>query len=284
MTDRDTLSEAFTKLLEDARQAYTAYITSQGLPFTEFVRRIAIVDKPEQGGWYTDAQSIEQSTARKHLFDWGPMSEQLKDDCLSLSADLIENFSSSLPFWSVGWGGPISGLLGLPAEEQIEFSSEPTNWVARYIVVPALLEYLRSLPSAETSDESLAAQIANEALDLVTSRDLKMTTYIPVLGVEMDVDQLTSADISVRRLTPLERGDLWQQMEGFTTFSGADLADLMPYSRLPVTAIPTSVLAVTVATPRMSQPQPGPYHKLALCSFYLHGYPLTGPGRTTSDS
>src|SRR5580692_10459236 len=159
MTSVDSLSPAFTELLEKARLDYVELLVSKSLPFTETAEQVLVIDDPEQNGWRSDSQPIEVSTARNYLFLWGKLNEQLRSDCLDLSADIIATYSATLPFWSGGFSGFANKLLGLPPEH-VDFNSEPNTWVARYIVAPAMIAYIRALRSANAADISLAERIA----------------------------------------------------------------------------------------------------------------------------
>jgi len=244
------------------------------------MERIAIVDNPEGNGWRTESRRVITSTAPKIIPEW-ILKDELRDSCLDLSADLLAVFSASLPFWVLGWMGPFHSLLGL-RESEIDFRSEPNLWVARYIVVPAMVEYIKSLPSANSPDPALAIRTVDEALDLAASNNLKITSYLAVSGIDTEHDILTSGDVAVHKLTAIERGELLTRMQAFTTFP---TSDLVPYSAGFVSAIPSHMIEVTSSCPRMAQPQPtSSYPRSALCAFYLHGYPLAGPGRMTSDT
>lgn len=276
MTSREDLAVAFADLLDRARLDYVETVTSLGLPLTEFIQRVAIVD--DSGGWHTDWRSVEWNTARQYIHQWGPLKDNIRNDCLDLSADIVGTFASSLPFWSGGFSGISHKLLGLPPSE-IQFSDEPNTWVACCIVLPAIVEYLRMLSSADSPDSSLATRIIDEALTLVTARDLRITSYFPVFGINMEDERLVSGDIVVRKLTPLERGDLWQHIQGRASLNDRTT---LSFSLLPVFAVPSYLIELTTTGPRMAHLKPGSGHKLALCAFYLHGYPLAGPGRMTS--
>jgi hypothetical protein len=144
-----------------------------------------------------------------------------------------------------------------------------------------MIAYIRALRSANAADISLAERIAREALNLSSSNHLKLTSYLPVVGIEIEDEDLSSGDIAVRKLTPIERGAILQQTG---LYSARDSSDIFPYSHPGIFLLPDHVIEVTTKSGRMEQPQPGSYHKRALCAFFLHGYPVAGPGRMTSES
>jgi Apea-like HEPN len=280
MSSREALAAGFAEVLAYAQRDYAQFITSRGLPFVEPVQRVAIMQNPTNTGWFSEDMNVEESTAARYLFSWGQLKDELRDKCLDLSTDLVAEYSATLPFWAPLSGGVLHVLLGLPADAQIEFDSTPNLWVARHIVVPALAGYLQELRSANSEDPALATRITEEALDLASARDLKMTSLLPVLGIDMELQSLAAGEVVVRQLNPLERGGLWEQAGGRPL--GITSA-MMLYSHQLVWTVPTHVIEVTTSLPRMAQARPNWYHSAVLSAFYLHGYPLAGPGMITSD-
>jgi hypothetical protein len=277
MTSEDPMSLAFVSVLEQARSSYEKFVKSTSLPFVESIAEMLVVNNPDNNGWHTESREVQESTARRIMHRWRELDQKTRDDCFDLSADIIASHSTNLPFWSGGFGGYAESLLDLPPE-QIDYNGEPNIWVARYIVVPAIVEYIRSLPSAEAPDSELANRIVLEALNLASANHIKVTSYLPVVGIQGEQDELESGDITVRKLTPAERGRWLENLYPSVVQSNFEK---FPFANLSFISLPTHMIEVAVKSRRMDQPNPGSFHKSALCAFFLHGYPLAGPGRMT---
>lgn len=280
MPSESNLVRHLAEFFESARQDYVESLTARRVPLTEFVPQVKVIDNAEKTGWAAESEVVEHSTVWKNLFHWKKLNDELRHRCLDISADIIASYSDSLPFWNGGFGGYPYSLLSLP-NVSVDFNSEPNTWVALNIVVPSLIEYLYSLRSVDTPEIPLAERIAHEAIALASSNHLMMTNYLPVMGIEMGEERLTSGDIVVRKLTPFERGSLLQQVNDPNTFS---ILDPFLYFPTPAFSLPTHMIELTIKSSRTERPGQNSQHKQALCAFFLHNFNLSGPGRMVSQA
>jgi Apea-like HEPN len=278
----EAMREAFIALLELGRENYEATIKARpASSFTMHPRLPVIVDGTSGGRWRSDEQLVEISRASMDIRLWRKFDRRMRDAVLDIAADIIAAHSARLPFWVWQVGGFEGELLDLPAGP-VDFKSEPTVWVARHLVVPAVLGYILSLPSADKPDPALADRIVREALDTASSSHLKMTSCIPVIGIEASTAYLASGDVVVRQLSPTERGAWFEYLYNRTPFPRPDTLPLVKIDYHG--SLPSHMIEMTVKVGRMEGPSPGSLHKQLLCAVSLHGYPLAGPGQMFSIS
>jgi hypothetical protein len=277
----DVLHKAFATLVELGREDYVAIIEARHFSFTMHPRLTVVIDDADKGRWRSDKQLVELSRASMDIQLWGELDQHMRDAVLDISADIIAAYSATLPFWTAGFSAYAEKLLGLPGR-QADFNSEPSVWAAQHLVVPAMLGYILSLPSADKADPTLADRIVREALDIANSDHLNVTSYIPAIGIEADAGYLASGEVVVRRLSPTERGAWFEDLYKLTPFPRPDTlpAIKMDYYG----SLPSHMIELTAKVGRMEGPKPGSLHKQLLCAFFLHGYPIAGPGRMFSSS
>lgn len=277
MVSRDTLASGLKNLMETARQEYGDFLQFRGIQFTVPEQRLAIIDNEDMTGWHSEYREVIISSAQRHLMTWPGFSEELKNSTLDLAADFAATFTETLPFFASQFGS-FRSWIGLQPG-QSDFKSEPNFWITEQIIIPAIVEYLRDLDSLAAADSAKAARIADDALYLAASTKLEAVSYLPVYGINTQADPLVSGDISVRALTPLERGAIWSQ----SSVSVPEPWDVIYSARL-TTLIPSHIIEVKTTSPRMEYPQTGTHYQAVLCAFYLHGYPLAGRGMMTSSA
>jgi len=278
----EAMRAAFIALLELGRGNYAATVEARLAPtFTMHPRLPVIIDDTSGGRWRSDEQLVEMSRASMDIRDWSKLDPRMRDAVLDIAADIIAAYSAKLPFWVWQSGGLAAKLLDLPAGP-VDFKSEPTVWAARHLVVPAVLGYILSLPSADKPDPALADRIVREALDTASSSHLGMTSCIPVTGIEASTAYLASGDLAVRRLSPVERGAWFEYLYSRTPFPRPDALPLVKVDHHG--SLPSHMIEMTVKVGRTEGPRLGSLHKQLLCAFSLHGYPLAGPGQMFSTS
>ncbi|MFJ5989307.1 hypothetical protein [Lentzea sp. NPDC092896] len=133
-------------------------------------------------------------------------------DC---SAQLVELDHAKLPFWAPipASEGYLVRLGGAPS-----FGDDPTGWVMRSIVVPALHHHLAMLPSVAHADETSALVFADEVLQVATANDLRYIISVPLSGVYVDgADALSVGEVKVRSLSPYEQGAIFDERGGVTS-------------------------------------------------------------------
>ncbi|MET9226147.1 hypothetical protein [Lentzea sp. NPDC003310] len=161
------------------------------------------------------------------------------DAIRNCSTQLVELDEANLPYWC-----PLPSSEGFIAKlgPPPPFEEDPTGWVMRIVVVPALHYHLTKLPSVTDADEASALAFADEVLDVATASDLRYSVSIPISGVHVEGNEtLTVSDVRVRRLLPSEQGAIFDERGGFasmmTTF----------------TEIPHTVLELELRGPRNKQ-------------------------------
>jgi hypothetical protein len=86
---------------------------------------------------------------------------------------------------------------------------------------------------------------------------------------------LASGGVAVRRLSAIECGAWVDDLDGApVAISGG-----LPVMRMGYGSLPNWMIELTADVGRMEGPRVNSLYKQLLCAFFLHGYPLAGPGK-----
>ncbi|CRK55432.1 hypothetical protein [Alloactinosynnema sp. L-07] len=212
-----------------------------------------------------ESSSENVLTAPPSLMPEGPwLGDQEMVAVRACSAKLAEHAAASLPYWAP-FPAPVGPLLG-PGVGVPQYAEDASGWVARMIVAPALYHHLALLPRVDQADDATARAFAEDVLAVVTATDLRYLVTLPFSGIYMgESDPITVGDVTVRSLSSVEQGAIFQQRARFTSLM------------LDFGEVPYSALELRVSGPRTEQ-------HLTVCdripalttAFQLHGYEISG--------
>lgn len=266
------LHEALAELFVAAAAALAHRLTTAKAPFTMHVGS-TVVQREDRAGWSTDQRPVTRN-ALKISFSSRRCAPWLGEEELVLvrrcAAGIFASTRTTLPFWSPFEGPiwPFFRSLDDPADEPSDFQRNPVEWVTRHLVLPALLHHLEELPSVDQADDEAARAFADDVLRVAAATDLHYVIVVPLSGTHLDPaepGELTEGDTSVRPLSDIEQGALFEERGGL---SPASLGRLEP---------PTLGLEIHASGPRNAQNLP--YGKGAaslVAALQLHGYPVAG--------
>jgi Apea-like HEPN len=149
-------------------------------------------------------------------------------DCATL---ITESAGETLPFWAP-FAGVVSPLIELKEwpddRPNLHYDQDPSSWVARFVVLPALQQNLKELPSVALADEVAADRFAEEVLRVAHDDRLRYRVCIHLSGIDLDSgedDALAEDDVCIRRLSNIEQAAWFDGLEGR---SGWPLLDSQP--------------------------------------------------------
>jgi len=178
---------------------------------------------------------------------------------------LAEVAKDTLPYWtrSPGRVGPLIDVA-CPGSH---FESDPAGWVTRTTILPALFHHVAALPSPENAHETDAQAFADETMMVATRTQLEYILSVPVSGIDPveGADALTVGRVSVRRLSAVEQGAIFDQRGG--------AASLTTYFN----EIPRTMLELRTSGPR-EQEYVRSYEEILplITAFQLHGFRPAG--------
>lgn len=261
---RQELHDLLKTCLEAARVEVARRLKAQGRPLSIEAQRLLIIDNP-QGGWSsqftfdrvsglysTEALLMIRDTSVRNLI------LGLREQLSPVAEYLIEHTDIATRRYHQLLGqDPIDGLLFR-------------------CISPLALYYLTSLTSLARPRPSLVNKMADELYFLATS-DVAQHVYHLTVGGVQPKSMLKHRDVSIRPLTPRERG-AWAVMN---MSLGQDHpigdSDYKPSAPFPVT-IPSTLIEITSTRPAGQAVDNSTLaNKLAL-AFYLLGYEIGSSG------
>lgn len=242
-----------------------------GLPWTVTEPQTTITrDRNDPNAWQSKDGAVSRNIlASKNipLFRLAPLlSNEVVSSAKKCASHIVELASDNLPFFS-----PFEGngrLLTLsPAAGNVpaaSYENDAADWTMRHLLLPALYEHLKALPSLRTVSGSAARSFASDVLKVATASNLEYLMTIPLAGIKVASPvSSTSGDAVLRRLTSKEQGNLLAAWGIATTNFG--------------TALPLVALELIIPTGRNAQ-NPDTRELLSkwLCALFLLGYDATG--------
>jgi hypothetical protein len=264
----DALRERLVVLFEGARVTLVEMLRKAGIPLVERVTR-PIVERHETG-WRTE--QIEGSSSvlleRPPLFRFSEEPVMLPawiDEARSLARDLTARYGASLPP-RPPFDEPGRELLG---RNWPEGGDDAADVLLRYIAAPTWT-YLTALATMEHPDRELAARLAREVTELLTTGRFTVRQSIP-LELQPQVAEFAEGSARLRRLDELEQGEF---LEATNRRSSSRMVVFAPLSPLQLV---THLLEVETEGTTPGSLTLTPRTRL-LTALQLHGVRPAGPG------
>lgn len=194
---------------EPARVHFAAWARSCGLPFQTPAERIAI--DPAHRGWRASAELVHENASWRYLGEWR-LNGRWSQAALAWGGGAAEACAGTLPFPERAYASFAATLVGWEPS-QFTYDRDPARWLVEHALIPAAVHYIRSLDTADAPDESVLEGIADELLGRLSSgrQRTRITTAVAGLTAEAAV---SSGGLTVRPLSPHERGDLLRRSTG----------------------------------------------------------------------
>jgi len=270
----DDLRGDLESLFVAAAKAATTRLREHGLPLTTLaVRQVVERDEENLSTWRAFGQQVQQNVLSDQGFGLYRIAPLLAADVVlaarQVASQMASATDSKFPFFAPLGIGHANWLFNdsdtMPPSP--EYASDPGEWVARYVVFPALLTHLQMLPSLEKAGRARVA-FADEVVLFARSSGMTYRTSAPLAGITLPKSRssgLLAAGGRLYRLTPEEQGEVIERW-GLTSHH------LGIFASLPLVA-----LEVLVGTDREAQ-NLNPQEPLTrwLCAFQLHGFPIAG--------
>jgi hypothetical protein len=267
----DNLQNELEGLLVAASANSARRVHDLGLPLTVTEPQITITrDGNDPNAWQSNDATVSRNIlASKNipLFRLAPLlSNEVVSSAKKCASHIVELASDNLPFFSPLEGNGRMLTLG-PADSSVpgaSYENDAADWTMRHLLLPALYEHLKSLPSLRTVSGRAARSFASDVLKVATASNLQYLVTIPLAGVKVaSLVASTSGGVVLRRLSSKEQGSLLADWGIATTNFGI--------------ALPLVVLELTISTARNAQ-NPDTREVLSkwLCALFLLGYDATG--------
>lgn len=283
---RAEVTRRLVSLMELARARAAAVVGDAGLPLVVAANRPVVVERSEGEGFKLETVVVDVSIVFDPAFRArlaGLLDNEARDECLEVSALLVEIGGDAARWWTLSTTRGVD-LLNSAAPVLVErYDDIPPMFVAERIVLPMIDAYLSRLPLLDSPDEHLVALLAGEAVSLAVSDHLRLRCALHVQGLVTPEGPIASGDLSVRGLTPQERGEIFN--------AHAQMLRSSPVSSIPTSRVmfaaarPTQVIELDIAYDRRGPaPEVWVHWRPVITSFVLHGYQLTGAGTTVVSS
>ncbi|MGW4059730.1 hypothetical protein ACWEGE_15700 [Amycolatopsis sp. NPDC004747] len=273
---REEVFDNLKSLFEMAKSAARQRIADVSWPSTVPTDQLLIKRDSNPGTWKSKWHQAQRNVLAPssglptHNL-WPVLDEQTTAQAMKCAACIATMTGRNLPFWSP-FGATSGAFLARPLSEGYpdyrEYADDPTEWVLYRVVFPALNYHLGTLPSVDSANESAAEEFANDILRLVEQPNLTYQVSVPLSGLSISEEgdtPLTTGRATIRKLSELEQGDLFQAWGMSSVLGGVSLT------------LPMVILEAQVNTPRDAEP-PDTRNLLDrwLCAFHLHGYSISG--------
>jgi hypothetical protein len=267
----DRLSSLFLAAAEDAARR----VHELGWPLTRPVAQTSIRrDRRNPAAWSSQTREVQQNILAHPatpLHEFAPLLTPAAATAVSECAStLVDTASANLPFWSPfeGRGWLLTGSASDTELPSTDYATDPVDWTARYLVLPALYEHLTALPSLDAAVADDGQRFAADVLRVAMADHLAYRVTAPLGGLDIrgpSGTTLTSDEGTIRRLSGTERGSLLKDWGVGSAGVGAFIA------------VPLVALELPVSTPRDRQ-NPDVRETVAkwLLALQLNGYYPSG--------
>lgn len=268
------LYEITAEVLELARVEVVRRMNAARLPLSSVRQELVVQDLDSGAGWNSDVTDVRFSGLRglPTLIVIGDRSVPtlalgLREQLTPLAEYLAEN--SDLASRRYGWA------LGRSETE--------IDTLLRLCVNPLAIHYLKSISDLGAGDIKLVGRLTAELQEIASSWVIQRTQHLAIGGITPS-GLYTEREVSIRPLTPGERGAWLEQYSQLFQDQFMPGSDFSPYAPLPH-HVPTALLEVTTEQPLSKQfnyieNSRLPY-KIAL-SLFLCGFDLSASGHLTS--
>jgi hypothetical protein len=274
---------ALNDLLELARLRCLERVTALQLPL-EVDEQVLLVEQGDGNSWSAHTE-LHRSSAFGY---WPPdvLFGVLGDDgtaaALAVAQRLVDIFGDDLRHWTFTTRrGLHLSVLDHPVAD---FDLEPGGYVACRMVFPVVLEHLQRLATIGNPDPTLAERLADEILAVASEPEFRFVAQVAISGVETGGETLVCGPVSLRPLSPIERGTISDvDQPGVSNAPAALTAMGSRYPWYGLAGPPTHTLEVSGSYPKTS-PAPDMTMSLraVLLAAFLHGFDLAGPGTIAS--
>lgn len=238
----DRLSSLFLAAAEDAGQR----VRELGWPLTRptaqtWIRR----DRRNPAAWSSRAREVQQNILAHPGTPVHELAPLLTPAAAAAAADcastLVDTAGANLPFWSPfeGRGWLLTGSTSDTERPSADYATDPVEWTARNLVLPALYEHLAALPSLNAVVADDGRRFAADVLRVATADHLAYRVTAPLGGLDIrgpSGTTLTSDEGTIRRLSGAERGSLLKDWGVGSVGAGAFIALPLVALELPVSA------------------------------------------------
>lgn len=226
-----------------------------GAPLTTVATKPVIVDRRQDrpDSWHCTYLPVEQNflaSKRRVAIPFHLMQPLLSQDVtrrvVACAGRLLQMGGAQLPFYSPfdsgGW------VLAGPSERSPSYEEDPTEWVASHLLYPALQGHLELLRNFEGLRPA-GRRFADDVLTFLNRTDFVQNIIIPLAGIDIEAkrDQVSSGDVTLRRLSGVEQGVLLEEW-GIVGTSALS----------PGRSLPLVELRLSLSGPRNEPPPPDP--------------------------
>lgn len=242
----DDLAGRLASLFLAAAEAAAQRVRQLGLPLTRPVAQMSIRrDRRNPAAWSSQEREVEQNIlahAGTPLHELAPLLAPAAAAAASESASmLVDTVGANLPFWSPfeGRGWLLTRSASETERPSADYATDPADWTARHLVLPALYEHLAALPSLDAVVADDGRRFAVDVLRVAMADHLAYRVRAPLGGLDIrgpSGTTLTGDEGTVRRLSGIERGSLLKDWGVGSAGAGAFIALPLVALELPVSA------------------------------------------------
>lgn len=268
----DELHRDASALIESARAHFATWANDRGYPLQTAAERTAVC--AELRGWRASAEHVHENASWRYLGEWR-LDDQWARAALAWGGAAAARWTDTLPFPERAYSSFAATLVGWKPL-QFAYQQDPPRWLVEHALVPAAIYYIQTVDSAATSADYILAKIVNELIDRLCSGRQRIRITVGVAGLATE-NAVSSGALTVRPLSPHERGDLLRQ-----STPRLHRLLLVPLGVPSLHGdLPTHLLYVDEAHDNsVEHPEAGSHETAlrALTSFALHGYFVAGLG------
>jgi hypothetical protein len=265
--ERDTL---LVSCLEAARQEVVRRLEERGLPTAVTINQPVIIDNSD-AGWRSDYETVSVSALRVPN-----LLTAIRDE--SVAFRIIGFREQLLPL--ADFLHKTTDLGDKQASGFLPEATGPDAILGRYLSGLAT-QYVAGLGDARCGNQEGIEQAAAELDVLCNTRTARRTYQLTVAGVKVAEPLQMHRNVSLRALTPSERGAVWE-----TQHTGFGLIGYMPDFVVPRPmasfAQPSALLQVTTSRRRTQNFDRSELPNRILLAFYLSGFDLCSLGLLVS--
>jgi hypothetical protein len=207
----DDLAGSLCSLFLAAAEAAAQRVRQLGWPLTRPVTQTSIRrDRRNPAAWSSQEREVEQSISAHPGTPLHQLAPLLTPEAAVAASDcastLVATAGANLPFWSSfeGRGWLLTGSASGTERPSADYSTDPTDWTARHLLLPALYEQLAALPSLDAVVANDGRRFATDVLRVATADHLAYRVTAPLGGLDIrgpSGTTLTSGEGTIRRLS-----------------------------------------------------------------------------------
>jgi Apea-like HEPN len=266
--DRTILNGLVASALNAARNEVVRRLEAKGLPLSlPFTRLSIAIDEDKDG-------PIEK-------YIWEDVTiNSLRDSSIAFAVrDILPPIMLYAPI-------PEVDTLANYLDRESNLRTRPQNFLSNQsgtlailvnYVGPFVSQYLRSLPSLETDNHGEIKRLAEELYQYAKNPKIKSAHQFTISGVAPGA-QYSYRDVTIRPLSPLERGAFYQHKGATVNYETVPGSDFMLPSAYSSSFVPTTLVEVTSTRRADQAPRTISLPNRVALAFFLLDYDLSGPG------